>query len=269
MMGTMFPLASDAKRDTVDAGGVPAEWISVADSTDKMTILYLHGGGHVIGSTTSHADLVARLSRATGARALSLNYRLAPEHPFPAALEDAQAAYLWLLDNGARPETIVVSGDSAGGNLALALMLALKDAGEPLPRGAALISPGTDFARKGGSYEDRVEADPILSPALVDVWARLYLGDADPESPLVSPLRGDLGGLPPILIIVGDAEILLDDAVRFAEKATEAGVDCTIEVWEEMVHIFPIFAPILPEGQQAIDRIGEWVKEHISARVSA
>jgi acetyl esterase/lipase len=265
----LFPVAADIKRQPASANGVPGEWISAPNSTDAATILYLHGGGYTIGSVNTHADMVSRICRASGARAFSLNYRLAPEHPYPAAVEDATKAYRWLLGQGIRPESIVISGDSAGGGLSLATLLALKAAGDPLPGAAVLLSPWTDLDATGESMKTRAESDPMITVDPLKTTALIYAGKASLTDPLVSPLYGDFHGLPPMLIQVGDAEVLLDDSTRVAEKATAAGVDVTIEVWDEMIHVFQIFAPTLPEGQQAIDRIGEFVKQHVQTKAPA
>jgi epsilon-lactone hydrolase len=269
MLAPMFPVAADIKREPASANGVPGEWITAPNSTDAATMLYLHGGGYTIGSVNTHADMVSRICRASGARAFSLNYRLAPENPYPAAVEDATKAYRWLLGQGIRPEFIVISGDSAGGGLSLATLLALKDAGDPLPGGAVLLSPWTDLLATGESMKTRKAADPMINPDLATQGATQYHGDQPASHPLVSPLYGDFRGLPPMLIQVGDAEVLLDDSTRVAERAKEAGVDVTLEVWDEMIHVFQIFAATLPEGQQAIDKIGEWVKQKVRIGAAA
>ncbi len=268
MLGTIFPTAADIKREPASADGVPGEWISAPSSTDAATIFYLHGGGYTIGSVNTHANMVSRICRASGARAFSLDYRLAPENPFPAAVEDATKAYRWLLGQGIRPESIVISGDSAGGGLSLATLLALKAAGDPLPGAAVLLSPWTDLLATGESMKTRKAADPMINPDLAIQGATQYHGDTPASDPLVSPLYGDYHGLPPMLIQVGDAEVLLDDSTRVAEKAKAAGVDVTIEVWDEMIHVFQVF-PMLPEAQQAIDRIGEFVKQHVQTKAVA
>ena len=268
-MAAFFPPAADIKREPVSAGGVPAEWITAPNSSEAITVLYFHGGGFVIGSVNIYADLVSRIARASGARALSVGYRLAPENPFPAALDDATTAYRWLLKQGIAPESIVIAGDSAGGSLSAATMLALKGAGDPLPGAAVLLSPGTEWTLSGETMKTRADRDPSLTHSLCAHWGGLYLGTTSPTEPLVSPLFGDFNGLPPILIQVGDAEILLDHSTRYAERAKAAGVDVTLEIWDDMIHEFQLFAPMLPEGQQAIDKIGEWVKAHIHSKAAA
>lgn len=242
----------------VDAGGVSAEWSVAAGVDEAKVVLYVHGGGYVMGSAGSHRDMTGRLSKAAGARVLSLNYRLAPEHPFPAPVDDAVTAYRWLLAQGISPGNIAVAGDSAGGGLAIATLLSLRDAGEPLPAAGIGISPWVDMEGTGESMTTRAAVDPVVQKEGLLGMAKLYLGDADPKSPLAAPLHADLGGLPPLLLQVGDAETLLDDSTRLAEKARAAGVDVTLKVWDEMPHVWHLFAPILPEGRQAIDEIGSF-----------
>ncbi len=245
----------------VEAGGVSAEW-SVADGADQdKVILYVHGGGYVMGSADSHRDMTSRLSQAAGARVLSLNYRLAPEHPFPAPVDDAVAAYRWLLGQGIQASHIAIAGDSAGGGLALAALIAIRDAGEPLPAAGIGISPWVDMEGTGESMTTRAAVDPVVQKEGLLGMAKLYLGGADPKNPLAAPLHANLAGLPPLLIQVGDAETLLDDSTRITERARKADVDVTLKVWDEMPHVWHLFAPILPEGQQAIEEIGAFFKE--------
>ena len=242
----------------VEAGGVSAEWSVAAGVDEAKVVLYVHGGGYVMGSAGSHRDVTGRLSEASGARVLSLNYRLAPEHPFPAPVDDAVAAYRWLLAQGISPGNIAVAGDSAGGGLAIATLLALRDAGEPLPAAGIGISPWVDMEGTGESMTTRAAVDPVVQKEGLLGMAKLYLGDADPKNPLAAPLHANLAGLPPLLLQVGDAETLLDDSTRLAERARAAGVDVTLKVWDEMPHVWHLFAPILPEGRQAIDEIGSF-----------
>jgi acetyl esterase/lipase len=245
----------------VEAGGVSAEW-SVADgAAEDKVILYVHGGGYVMGSAGSHRDVTGRLSKASGARVLSLNYRLAPEHPFPAPVDDAVAAYRWLLAQGISSSNVAIAGDSAGGGLAFATLLALRDAGDPVPAAGVGISPWVDMEGTGESMTTRAAVDPVIQKEGLLKMAKLYLGDADPKNPLAAPLHANLAGLPPLLIHVGDAETLLNDATRITERARKAGVDVTLKIWDEMPHVWHMFAPILPEGQQAIEEIGAFFKE--------
>jgi acetyl esterase/lipase len=239
--------------------GVPAEWIVPPGVAADRVILYLHGGGYVSGSINTHRAMVARIARASDARALAIDYRLAPEHPFRAGLDDSIAAYRWLLSQGYRPSRIVVAGDSAGGGLTLALLAALRDAGEPMPAAAVPISPWTDLEGTGESVRTKAAKDPMVQFEDLSSMAKLYATNADLRNPLASPLYADFRGFPPLLIQVGDAEILLDDATRVAERAKSADVQVELEVWDDMVHVWHVFAKILPEGQQAIDKIGKFV----------
>jgi epsilon-lactone hydrolase len=254
------PVPEDVRREAVEAGGVPAEWIVPPNADRERVILYLHGGGYVIGSINTHRALVAAIARSAGARALALDYRLAPENPFPAAVEDATAAYRWLLANGARPDQIVVAGDSAGGGLTVATLLALRDAGDPLPAAGVCISPWVDLEGVGESMTAKADVDPIVQKDALVRMAQAYLGDADPRTPLAAPLYADLGGLPPLLIQVGTSETLLDDATRLHQRARDAGVEVTLEPWEEMIHVWHLFGLMLPEAQQAIEQIGAFVR---------
>jgi epsilon-lactone hydrolase len=255
-----FPSAGDTKCTPVNAGGVPAEWISATGAADDRVILYVHGGGYVMGSIATHRETIARLSKASKARALALDYRLAPEHPFPAAVDDAVAAYRWLLAQNIKPSRIVIAGDSAGGGLALATLVALRDAKVPLPAAGVGISPWVDMEGTGASMTTRAKADPVVQKQGLLGMAQLYLGGKDPKSPLAAPLHANLEGLPPLLIQVGDAETLLDDSTRMTEKAKQAGVKVDLEIWPEMPHVWHLFAPFLPEGQQAIEKIGQYVQ---------
>jgi acetyl esterase/lipase len=259
----------EAEPQRVVADGVPCEWLLAKGADPGRRLLYLHGGGWTAGSLDSHRPLSARIAAATGCAVLAVDYRLAPEHPFPAGLDDCVAAYDWLRAHGpagaAPARSVFVAGDSAGGNLTLALLLALKQRGLPLPNAAIPISPATDFLATGDSYRTRAAVDPVLTdgPDAIRVLSAIYLqGRAKPEEPLVSPLYGDFRGLPPLLLHVGDAEVLLDDSTRVAEKARAAGVDVTLEVWPEMPHVWHAFAPFLPEASQAIERIGAFVRAH-------
>jgi len=259
---TQFQLPTDVRCDSVDAGGVPAEWITTPRVVAERVICYLHGGGYVLGSINTHREMVARLSRAASARVLILDYRLAPENPFPAAVDDSTAAYRWLLSVGVDPARLVIAGDSAGGGLTVATIVALRDAGESLPRAGICLSPWVDLECLGESMITKAKIDPLVTRDDVLMLAKSYLGDTDPRMPLASPLYADLTGLPPLLIQVGTAEVLFDDATRLADHARAAGVDVTLEPWDDMIHVWHLFAAILPEGQQAIDKIGEFIRQH-------
>ena len=262
MLSKQYPPAPDAVFERVDASGVAAEWTSLSGGAQRPVVLYFHGGGYCIGSAETHRDLVSRLCRAAGSRALSVDYRLAPENPHPAAVEDGVAAYRWLRKQGVSAKSIVIAGDSAGGGLTLATLLALREGGDDLPAGGICISPVTDLAKEGESMRTRVDLDPTVNPESSARYAQWYIAGSDPKTPLGSPLYADLRGLPPLLILVGTSEVLFDDSTRFAKKAKEAGVDCELQVWEEMVHIWPFFAAELPEGQLAIDRMGSFIRKH-------
>ena len=260
-VASMFPVDADIKREVVSAGGIKAEWVSAPDGDAGRAVLYLHGGGYVIGSINTHRSLAARLSRASGARVLVIDYRLAPEHPHPAAVDDAVAAYRWMLAHGLKPARITVAGDSAGGGLTVATLLAIRDAKLPLPGAGACLSPWVDLEGIGESMTTKAGVDPIVQKTGLLQMAAAYLGGKDPRTPLAAPLYADLSGLPPLLIQVGTAETLLDDASRLAERARKAGVTVSYEPWESMIHVWHLFAPMLDEGQQAIDRIGEFVRK--------
>lgn len=252
-----------ASSERVSADGVDAEWIAGSNARHDKTILYFHGGGFRLGSVSSHREMIGRIAEASGCRVLAINYRLAPEHRFPAALDDAVAAYGWLLDQGVRPENIVVAGDSAGGNLVLASLLSLLERGRPLPAAGVLMSPWTDLAASGESYTSRADADPIHQRPMILALAKTYLGaDGDPRHPLASPLHADLAGLPPLLIQVGDRETVLDDSIMFADKARAAGVEVELQVWDGMIHVFQMFAE-LAEAARAIDSIAGFIQRHL------
>ena len=256
-------LPGNIDHQPVDTGGVSAEWIRAPDSRDDRAMLYLHGGCYGSGSVETHRDLMSRLSLAAATQVLGANYRLAPEHPFPAAVDDASAAYRWLLEMGIAPGRIAIAGDSAGGGLALATMIETRDAGLPLPGALVCLSPWVDLALTGTSMDTKAGDDPIVNREMLLGWSKLYLGNHDARTPLASPLYADLDGLPPLLIQVGASEVLLDDATRLAERASAAGVATMLKVWPEMIHVWQTFAAILPEGRQAIARIGEFVRSQL------
>lgn len=251
----------------VQAGGVYAEWVEPCDVAPQHAILYLHGGGYCICSLDTHRGLAARLALASGMRVLLIAYRLAPEHPYPAALEDSLGAYHWLLGHGFSPARIAIGGDSAGGGLALACALSLRDACAPLPAAIFCLSPWTDLTYSGETIHTLADVEPLLKPGKTSIMTSIvsyYAGTHNPAEALISPLFADLHGLPPLLIHVGSDEILLSDSTRFAEKARCAEVEVTLEIWEGMWHVFQVFAPYVPEAQQSIDKIGEFVRQHTS-----
>jgi acetyl esterase/lipase len=259
-LATAFAMPDDIARERVDAGGVPAEWALATGAARDRVILYLHGGAYVCGSINTHRDIAGRVSRAAAARVLLVDYRLAPEYPHPAAVQDATAAYRWLLAQGCKPGRLAIAGDSAGGGLTVATLVALRDAGTPLPAAGVCLSPWVDLEGVGESMRAKADLDPMVYHDGLLQMAALYLNGLDPRTPLAAPLYADLRGLPPLLIQVGTAETLLDDSVRLAARAREADVDVTLEPWDDMIHVFQAFAGVLPEGQQAVDRIGEFVR---------
>jgi acetyl esterase/lipase len=256
-------LTSSISYQGIDADGVSTEWISGSKSSENCVILYLHGGCYATGSVETHRDLMTRLSIEASMRVVGVNYRLAPAYPFPAAVEDVAAAYRWLLEMGIKPARIGIAGDSAGAGLALAATITIRDEGLPLPGALVCLSPWVDLAVTGASMETKACEDPIVSRDMLLGWGKLYLRDRDPCTPLASPLYADLHGISPLLIQVGSAEVLLDDSMRLAARASAAGVDTTLEVWPEMIHVWQSFAAILPEGRQAIERIGKFVRVHL------
>lgn len=250
------PPPAGTQVSAIDAGGVPSELIATPASRPDHHVLYLHGGGYVTGSPALYRHFTGRIATAARAQVLVLDYRLAPEHPFPAALDDAFAACRWLLGGKADPRRTVVMGDSAGGGLALALLLKLRDCGHDQPAAAVALSPWTDLALSGASLVRNAQSDPMLNLADTRLFADSYLAGADPRHPYASPLYGNPTGLPPTLIHAGSDEILRDDAVRMAEKMRAAGCHVEIEVWSRMPHVWHLFAPVLPEANIAIRRIG-------------
>jgi epsilon-lactone hydrolase len=266
MAGT-FPLEPDVRVETLSVAGMAAEWITSPAVSPVHAILYLHGGGYVVGSLNTHRDLGARLGRAAGARVLMVDYRLAPEHPHPAAVDDAVAAYRWLLVQGIAPAHLAIAGDSAGGGLTIATLVALRDLGDPLPSCAVCFSPWVDMEATGESMDTNPN-DPMLNRALILHFARFYLGGGtiDPRTPLAAPLHAELRGLPPLLIQASRDEVLRDDATRMATKARDAGVDCELDLTAEVPHVWQIFAGVLPEGQRALDRAGAFLRRELGCQ---
>jgi epsilon-lactone hydrolase len=262
---SLFPVPADIERESVDTGAIPGEWLSAPGVSKDHVLYWLHGGGYCIGSISTHRELAGRISRASGARTLLVDYRLAPEHPFPAALDDAVAGYRWLLGTGVDPSRLVIGGDSAGGGLTVATLVSLRDAGDPLPAAAVCVSPWTDLEGLGESMTTKAEVDPMVRREGLLRMAAAYHGETSAQDPLVSPIHADLSGLPPLLIQVGTWETLLDDSNRLYERAKADGVDVTLEPWDEMIHVWHFFAAMVPESQQAIDRIGAYVREKTGA----
>jgi acetyl esterase/lipase len=262
-----FP--ADLRVTPVAIGDLHAEWIRAEQSPRDAALLYFHGGGYVIGSSQSHRQFVAKYVKGSGVAAFVPDYRLAPEHPFPAALDDAVVAYRYLLDEGISPANIVVGGDSAGGGLCLATLLALRDQGLPLPSGTVALSPWTDLANTGESLRTNAAVDTLTWAESWTVFSKYYVGDQDPRRPWISPLYGDLHGLPPLLLYVGGDELLRDDATRFAAKAQAAGVDVTLHVGEGLFHCYPVCAPLFPEATQAMDAISAFIQARVGHAVVA
>jgi acetyl esterase/lipase len=261
----MFKPIGPIRCEPVVAGGVPAEWVVPQGEQPSRAILFIHGGSFVAGSIASHRTLAGNVAIASKTRALLIDYRLAPEHPFPAAVEDTVAAYEWLLTQGLAPSQVVVAGDSAGGNLTLALLIHLRDRHQPMPAGAVCLCPAPDLSFSGESMGTNLKKDIMLNLSDEHKYVEAYLNGADPRAPLASPIYGDLQGLPPLLMQVGSHELLLSDVERFAEKARAAGVEVTLEVWPEMQHDWQVAAKLLPEGRQAIAHVGDFVERVLSA----
>jgi acetyl esterase/lipase len=265
-VGSVWPVADDIQLEQVDLGGIPGEWSLAPGSDGSRVLLFFHGGGYCSGSILSHRRLVTEAGRAAGCRTLAIGYRLAPEHPYPAALEDARSAWRYLRGQGIGPKNIAVGGDSAGGGLTVALLTTLRDAHEELPGCAWLVSPWTDLTMSGSTLNSKDAVDPIIHKGYLGELADAYLPPSTSRrDPLVSPLYADLGGLPSLLIQVGSAETLLDDATRFAGAAGAADVSVTLEVWPHMIHAWPLWNAQLQPGRQALAKAGAFIREHLTA----
>ena len=263
-----IPVDRTVSFDPFSIGALNAAWIAgpvtnAGTHRNAPVVLYLHGGAYALGSLATHRAFLGRFATATRTRVLALEYRLAPEHPFPAALEDAVAAYRWLVATGVGPTEIVIAGDSAGGGLALATILLLRDAGEPLPVCAVCLSPWLDLTLSCASIDSNAKSDPILGREVLERYARLYADGNDAHAPLISPLFADLSGLPPILLHVGSDEILLDEAVALADTARAAGLECELEVWPGMFHVFQMI-PFLRQSGAALGKAARFIKRHAS-----
>ena len=263
-LAAMSKIPEDITFEPVKINNVEGEWIMAPDVVKNKVLLYLHGGAFVAGSIDTHRDLISRISRAAEIKVLAINYRLAPEHPFPAGLDDCFETYKWLMsEKGYKPNNIIIGGDSAGGTLTLSVLIKLRDQNILLPAAAFCLSPATDMTGSGESYTTKAEVDPFLTPELGDLVKENYLKDVDPENPLVSPLFANLHGFPPIYIQVGTSEILLDDSKRIAQKLEEANVEVELDIWEDMVHVFAAFAQFAQEPKDAIEKIASFIKKHI------
>lgn len=258
---TKFPCPVGAKCENVDAGGVPALRVTAAGAASDRAILFLHGGGYVFGSSRSHKDLGEYLSKAAKAQVFLLDYRLAPEHPFPAAIDDAIAAYRWLIESGFKPERMAVCGDSAGGGLCAATLMSIRDHKLPMPACAVPLSPWADLECTSETFVTKAAVDPMVQREMTSNLAGMY-APGKLKDPRVSPLNGDFRGLPPLLIQVGDRETLLGDSLRMEALAKKAGVPVTLEVEPGQIHVFQIFASRLDEGAAAIERMGRFILRH-------
>lgn len=245
----------------VDANGVPCELYTPEGGREDRCIQYFHGGGYVIGSLQSHRPTLTELAKVAGCQVLAVDYRLAPEHPYPAPVEDAQASYQWLLGQGYTPQQLVMAGDSAGGGLVFAALTALRDNDQPLPGAAVGICPWVDMEATGESHRTRAEIDPFISLDMLNMLRDTYLAGSDPSAPLASPLNADLSGLPPTLIQVGSREVLFSDAERAAAKITASGGQVVFEEWPDMIHVWHLYWPMLDAGRRALARIGEFVQQ--------
>lgn len=267
--GLSVPVPEGVAIEPASAGGVPGIWAKPAGARDGAAMLYLHGGGYIIGSTNSHRHMVAAIAKAAAVNVLALDYRLGPESAFPAALEDAIAGYQHLLGLGIPASQLTIGGDSAGGGLTIAVLLALRDRSIPLPAAAVCLSPWVDLTATAGTYTTKAAVDPICNLKQITDMANGYLQGQDAKAPYASPLFADLQGLPPLLVHVGTEEVLLDDSLQFTGRARQAGVNVTLEVWDEMIHVWHFFFAALREGREAIEGIGKFVRARTASAATA
>ncbi|NNC78308.1 MAG: alpha/beta hydrolase [Woeseiaceae bacterium] len=264
MAGKLRPAKNvEIKSDTV--ADLPAEWLTPAGAADDSLMLYWHGGAYLMGSCQSHRAMVSHIAKAAGVRALVPEYRLAPEHRFPAALDDAVKLYRQLIADGVKPEKIVVAGDSAGGNLTVAMLLALRHAGDPMPKATVLLSPWLDLGATGETMVTRKDQDPLFDPAELPHVVERFCDDDKLKNPIVSPVYANVAGLPETLIQVGDDEILLSDSVRFAENIRAAGGKVHLDVWPGMWHVWQMFGGLIPEARRGTDKLGKFIREKLAA----
>jgi acetyl esterase/lipase len=260
---SQLPIAENVSYEPVSIEGIPAEWI-VPEGTNKQDVLlYLHGGAYCLGSINTHRGIVSHIAKAADIRALSIDYRLAPENPFPAAVEDSISAYKWLLSQGTASRNIIIAGDSAGAGLTVSTMVSSRENAIPLPAAAVLISPWVDLALTGDSMLSKADIDPYMKKEELMKWAKAYVGNSDMRTPLASPLYAELSGLPPMLIQVGTAEILLDDAIRVADRAGKDGEEVTLNTAEDMCHVWHVFSSMLPEAIEAIEEVARFIRKHL------
>ncbi|KAA0972239.1 alpha/beta hydrolase [Aureimonas fodinaquatilis] len=263
-LGARYEIPADVVVEPVDAGGVKAEWTTTPAADPTRVIMFLHGGGYISGSIKSHRHMIAQAGREAGTRTLALGYRLAPEHPFPAALEDALNGYRFLLSRGFLPENIVIAGESAGGGLTIATLVSLREAGMALPACAWCSSPWADLEMSGDTMQTKAAVDPLIQGPYLHELATAYLNGLNPRMPMVSPIHADLRGLPPLLIQVGSDETLLDDALRLAGVAATANVRTTLQVWPHMIHAWHLFYAQLADGRRALAEVGAFVRANMS-----
>lgn len=252
----------NTRFQSVMIGNIKASWIASGKVFDDAVILYLHGGAYTIGSPDSHRAITSHLSKVSHTKILAIDYRLAPEHPYPAAVDDSVSAYTWLLNSGYPPDKIVVAGDSAGGGLSLATVIALRDADIPLPKAVVCFSPWTDLEGTGETWTTKIQVDPMLTPEWLHFMANLYAGN-HLQLPRVSPLYADFHGFPPLLIQVGSEEILLSDSTRLAERAKASGVDVELDVIDNMYHTWAALSGMVPESSQAMQRTGRFIRNRM------
>jgi acetyl esterase/lipase len=260
VLGT--PIADDIDVEKIDVNGVACQMLRPEGADTERVLIYLHGGGYVLGSLTSHGGLASEIGRAANCSVLQVDYRLAPEHSFPAPIEDFCTVYRWLLDEDYEPGKISVAGDSAGGGLVMTGLIALNEADDPLPGAAICISPWLDLEFTGESIHSRQDLDPVITLETLTVMADLYMANQDMSIPTASPLNADLTGFPPLLIQVGESEILFSDTERLAAKAEAHNLQVTLEKWPEMIHVWHLFYPMLTEGRTAISRVGDFIREN-------
>jgi acetyl esterase/lipase len=264
-VGAVWPVADDVRLETIDIGGIPAEFSSVPGADPSGILLFFHGGGYCSGSIASHRRMVSEAGRACGLRTLAVGYRLAPEHPFPAAFEDAIAAFAYLRQQGIAPQKIIVGGDSAGGGLTLALLQHLRDTGEEAPSCGWLASPWTDLTMSGDTMASKDSVDPLIHKAYLEELAQAYVpASMNRRDPRLSPLFADLRGLPALLIQVGSDETLLADSTRFAEAAGAAENAVTLEIWPRMIHAWPLWNAHLEPGRRALAHVGEFARRWLA-----
>lgn len=262
----LMRIPKDVTITDVDANGIHSIWISPSNTISDKVVLHFHGGGYVTGSASAHLMMCIPMAQTLKAKMLLPDYRLAPEHPFPAAVDDAVKAYRWLLAQGHSPKDIILSGDSAGGGLSLAAVLALREAGDPLPAAVVCMSPWTDLTFSGTSHTTKAKADCVLFTDVLQEWAACYAGKETPENPLISPIYADFHKFPPLLIQVGSDEVLLDDAILLAKKAKADGVNVTLKVWDDLWHVWPALGDLLPESKKAFEEIGDFINIHVTAK---